>query len=310
MSSIGRINQLGDHSGLGLLIHDSDEIGKYWRVNSEIFKYFIVSKEDTFFATDITPIETVKDDASRPGTTYIQNAYFNVNNNFFNPNDAVKSLLVLKEIATCKQLPAAPTKALTDAIQCLPYEQEGWDKLTDEQKDEQTGAFADLASETFRSDILSETQLSRFSLNQQFLDGLSETCRNDLISAIQIYDFLQFCVDKFGLNILNSESARGILFARLYESMLKEYLHPALCSDNEISSRPIFLGGKRFVISTVPPFQRTIKFYANFLNDSNRDPFVENKLASICVNDRMSAADKDKVADICRARLEKYFSGI
>ena len=37
MSIIGKINQLGDNSGLGLIVHSSDENGVYWKLNSRIF---------------------------------------------------------------------------------------------------------------------------------------------------------------------------------------------------------------------------------------------------------------------------------
>ena len=151
-----QIKHLGDRSGLGLLIHDSDENGEYWRININLYQEYILTKEDTFFTEDITTIESKNSEPDQSGTTYIQNNYFTVNNNFFNPDDAVKSLLMLKEMATSKRL-ALPDKTVTDAIQCLPYEQSGWDKLSEEEKDEQMDGYADtiFASGQFKADRLS-----------------------------------------------------------------------------------------------------------------------------------------------------------
>lgn len=284
MTKIGKINQLGDHSGLGLLIHGSDSNGKYWKINAELFRRFIIDKGDDFFSAALSVPEKKTEASASPAPTTVQNYYFTANNYFFNPNDAVKSLVALKEIVERRNLPSQNNSYLTEAVQSLPYQQSGWDSLDDQQKDEQMDDYADkiFASGEFRADSLSETQMARFFLTQPLLDRLSTSSRDNLISAIQVYDLLQFCIDRFGLNLNNSESARGILFARLYESMLKENLNPAFCSVKEIASKSIdFVGKRLFIVSNVPYKKLTIGYYARVLEDPN----VQKSLSTICTSE-------------------------
>ena len=122
--------------------------------------------------------------------------------------------------------------------------------------------------------------MQRFFLTPDILDALSEHTRSSLISAIQVYDLLQFCVDRFGLSLQSSESARGILFAKLYESVLKENLRPALISIPSVASRTL---GPRINYSLIdtPIDKLTIGNFANILNDWN----VQRVLSNICVVD-------------------------
>ena len=282
MGIIGKINQLGDHSGLGLLIHGDDENGRFWKINSKLFSYFIENKGDSFYSAEIVPAEKKEEVQTNP--TYIQNNYYTVNNNFFNPSSAVEAMLNLKKLVGSQQQILLPDiHLMTSAVQQLPYQQSGWDDMDDEEKDEKMIEYADgiFSSGDFRADSLSETQMQRFFLNQSILDNLTETSRNNLISAIQVYDLLQFCVDKFGLNMLNSESARGILFARLYESILKENLSPALNSVDEIADKEIVIDRTTYRVGDAPSSKMTIGNFVYILN--SRD--VQQRLASICLMD-------------------------
>lgn len=128
-----------------------------------------------------------------------------MNNNFFNPDAAVNSLLLLKGMAEQSERLLLPDQArIAEAVQCLPYQKPG-----EQQTEEQLVEFADktLTSGEFRADALSEDQMLRFHLTQSLLDHLSPTTTDSLISAIQVYDLLQLCVKNYGLNMLNSESA-------------------------------------------------------------------------------------------------------
>ena len=99
------INELGDKCGLGLLSNGTDEKGNFWRINTELFRVFILSKSSQFFAADVVSPTKENEVVVQPAPTYhIQNNYFTVNNNFFNPDSAVKSLLLLKDIASKGQL--------------------------------------------------------------------------------------------------------------------------------------------------------------------------------------------------------------
>ena len=164
---------------------------------------------------------------------------------------------------------------IAEAVQCLPYQKPG-----EQQTEEQLVEFADktLTSGEFRADALSEDQMLRFHLTQSLLDHLSPTTTDSLISAIQVYDLLQLCVKNYGLNMLNSESARGILFARLYESILKERLCPAFNSVNDIATKEIRIDQMTWFVKDAPPEKMTIGNFVFIL----KDRAIQQKLASIC----------------------------
>ena len=272
--SVRDINQLGDKSGLGLLIHGSDDKGNYWRINTELYREFVISKSEDFFAADVTPAKT-SIEIVQPAPTYITN-YFTVNNNFFNPDAAVNSLLLLKGMAEQSGRLLLPDQArIAEAVQCLPYQKPG-----EQQTEEQLVEFADktLTSGEFRADALSEDQMQRFHLTQSLLNHLSPTTTDSLISAIQVYDLLQLCVKNYGLNMMNSESARGILFARLYESILKERLCPAFNSVYDIATKEIRIDQMTLFVKDAPPEKMTIGNFVFIL----KDRAIQQKLASIC----------------------------
>ena len=286
MNIIGKINQLGDNSGLGLIVHSSDENGNFWKLNSGIFAEFIHRKEDEFYSSEIAENEPVII-SQEPNTpqTYIQNNYYTVNNNFFNPESAYDALLKIKRaIGGGSFGPAKSVPLISSAIQQLPYQQTGWESLEDEEKEDKLNTYADkvFESDAFHADSLSESQMQRFFLTPDILDALSEHTRSNLISAIQVYDLLQFCVDRFGLSLQSSESARGILFAKLYESVLKENLRPALTSIPGIASKVISLGPKAsYSFVDAPVDKLTIGSFVYVLN--LRD--VQKKLSDVCTFD-------------------------
>ena len=234
---IGRINQLGDNSGLGLLVHYSGPNGVSWQINSVLFARYIVDRTDDFYANEITPAVVERDTDIHSGPTYIQNNYYTINNAFFNAEGAVNALVGLKQLlgSSTPELSSPNNRFLTEAIKQLPFQQDEWEEIDEDQKEERINEYADsvFKADEFRTGGLSENQMKRFSLTDEILDHLSETSRNSLISAIQVYDILQFCVDRFGITATNIESARGILFAKLYETILKENLRQALISTKE-----------------------------------------------------------------------------
>lgn len=283
MSLIGKINQLGDNSGLGLIVHASDEDGVYWKLNSRIFEEYIRRKEDEFYSSAISESEPA--DAAQGASVapmYIQNNYYTVNNNFFNPESAFDALLKIKRAVGGESLGTPQSMPLlSSAIQQLPYQQTGWESLEDEEKEDKLNLYADKVfdSDAFRADSLSDSQMQRFFLTPDILDALSEHTRSNLISAIQVYDLLQFCVDRFGLSLQSSESARGILFAKLYESVLKENLRPALNSVPSIASKVITLSPRlSYSFADAPIDKLTIGSFVFMLNDR----VVQRELSDVC----------------------------
>ncbi len=285
MSIIGKINQLGDNSGLGLIVHSSDENGVYWKLNSRIFEEYIQRDETGFYSAEITTDEQLKEIPEYAASpTYIQNNYYTVNNNFFNPESAYDALLRIKRAIGGESLePVQSVPLISSAIQQLPYQQSGWENLDDDEKEEQLDSYADRVfdSDAFHADSLSESQMQRFFLTPDILAALSEHTRNNLISAIQVYDLLQFCVDRFGLSLQSSESARGILFVKLYESILKENLRPALNSIASIASKEIRLERSSYSFVDAPVDKLTIGNFVFILNDRA----VQRDLSDVCVLD-------------------------
>ncbi len=278
---IGSINQLGDNSGLGLIIHETDENGRYWILNSRLFQEYIIRKTDEFYSNDI--VVPVAEQAQQAAPTYIQNNYYTVNNNYFDAVGAYEALVSLKNLVANSSLCLPSESNIKDAVQKLPYQQPGWNDLSEEQQDEQMDEYADkiLESEDFSSEGLSENQMKRFCLNEEVIENIPEICRKNLISAIQVYDVIQYCVDRFGLSMCESESARGILFARAYESLLKYSLKPALDSIESIANREIVLERSKYIFRDAPVNKMTIGNFVFILNDKAS----LNKLADICVNE-------------------------
>lgn len=278
------INKLGDHSGLGLLVHGTDDNGKFWRLNTKLYKEFIIRKTDVFYSTGIKENNEKDPNSGIPtNATYIQNNYYTVNNNFFNPDAALEALISLKSIVGSTQPIGLPSDGVvTAALQQLPYQQPGWEALDEKQQDEQMEEYAEkiFESDDFGTEALSDNQMIRFHLTEEILGFLPELSKKNLISAIQVYDLLQFCVDKFGLDMSTSESARGILFARAYESILKECLKPAMCTVDTIANKNIVLERSSYSFADAPVGKMTIGNFVFVLNDRK----VQSELADVCVN--------------------------
>ena len=294
MRIIGKINQLGDNSGLGLIVHASDENGTYWKLNSRIFEEFIRQNEEAFYSAEITTDSQNKEAQTNvPSPTYIQNNYYTVHNNIFSSENAFDALIRIKKALSGDSLGSAPNLPLiSSAIQQLPYHQDGWDRLDEDEKEEELDSYAEKVfdSADFHTDSLSESQMQRFFLTSDILAALSEHTRNNLISAIQVYDLLQLCVDRLGLSLQSSESARGILFVKLYESILRENMRPALNSVPSIASKEVQLDRiNRYSFSDAPVDKLTIGSFVYIL----KDPDVQQKLGDICVCD-MNRPSYDK----------------
>lgn len=279
---IGNINQLGDNSGLGLIIHEIDETGRYWEMNSLLFQEYIIRKTEEFYSNDIVSSIPENQQEAQP-ITYIQNNYFTVNNNFFDSVSAYEALVSLKNLVANSSLCLPSESSINEAVQKLPYHQPGWSELSEEEQDEQMDEYADkiLESDDFSSEGLSENQMKRFCLTEEVISNVPENCRKNLISAIQVYDVIQYCVDRFGISMSESESARGILFARAYESLLKYSLKPALDSIVSIANREIVLERNKYIFRDAPVNKMTIGNFVFILNDNASLA----KLADICVNE-------------------------
>ena len=280
-----KVHALGNSSGLGLLVKEIRANGTFWAINSLLFERFILDRHSDFYSTTITtPHDNVVivEQPQPPVVQYITNNI--VVNNVFNPEDAVKALAGLKNfISSGSPDTVPPERLLGDVVRQLPFHQAEWEHLEDSQKDAKLDEYAEsvFESEDFQFDTLSDSQMTRFFLTTEILDHLSEENRRNLISAIQVYDLLQFCIDKFGLDFQHSESARGILFAKVYEAILKDNLRRMLNSVDEIAATELKVEGVWGPLSSFDMDKVTI---GNLQYILSRRP-VKEQLVDICANE-------------------------
>lgn len=278
---IGKVNQLGNKSGLGLLVKKAGSNGTVWSANSLLFERYVLDRTSDFYAAAIKEPILPAEPVQPPVVQYITNNI--MVNNVFSPDNAVKALAGLKQfLSSGSPVFAPPERLLSETVQQLPFYQDEWAAMNDEQKDAKLDEYAEsvFESEDFQFDSLSESQMTRFFLTPEILDHLSEANRRNLISAIQVYDLLQFCIDRFDLDFRHSESARGILFAKVYEAILKDNLRSAL---NSVASSANFqLRAKNNQIPLWRYFvdQLTYGSFTTILND----PVVQRDFGDICVN--------------------------
>lgn len=282
---IGKINQLGNKSGLGLLTKCVDSNGSFWTPNSMLFERFILDRPNDFFSAAITPLREEATSSEPVQPTVVQYITNNIMvNNVFSPDNAVKALAGLKQfIANGAMVAAPPEKLLSETVQQLPFYQDEWAVMDDEQKDAKLDEYAEsvFESEDFQFDSLSDSQMTRFFLTPEILDHLSTANRRNLISAIQVYDLLQFCIDRFGLDFQHSESARGILFAKVYESILKDNLRKALVSVSEIAELELRVGKETIPLASCDEEQLTIGSFQFVISRYN----VKQVLGDVCTNE-------------------------
>lgn len=279
---IGKINQLGNKSGLGLLVKKTGSNGTDWSVNSVLFERYVMDRTSDFYAAAIKETVSLEEPAHPPVIQYITNNI--MVNNVFSPDNAVKALAGLKQfLSSGTPVIAPPERLLSETVQQLPFYQNEWAVLDDEEKDAKLDEYAEsvFESEEFQFESLSESQMTRFFLTPEILEHLSENNRRNLISAIQVYDLLQFCIDRFGLDFQHSESARGILFAKVYEAILKDNLQRMLNSVEEIAATELKVEGVWGPFSSFDMDKVTI---GNLQYILSRRP-VKETLVNICANE-------------------------
>lgn len=279
---IGKINQLGNKSGLGLLVKKTGTNGAVWSANSLLFERYVLDRTGDFYAAAIKEPVVPAEPVQPPVVQYITNNI--MVNNVFSPDNAVKALAGLKQfLSSGSPVIAPPERLLSETVQQLPFYQDEWAAMDDEQKDAKLDEYAEsvFESEDFQFDSLSESQMTRFFLTSEILEHLSEANRRNLISAIQVYDLLQFCIDRFGLDFQHSESARGILFAKVYESILKDNLRKALTSVSEIASMELRVGKESIPLADCDEEQLTIGSFQFVISRYN----VKQVLGDVCTHE-------------------------
>lgn len=155
------------------------------------------------------------------------------------------------------------TEAIQSQIQALdlnslPYQQDSWLELDEEEQDEQMNNFADrlFQSEEFKNSELLPEQMERFHISDELLAEMNEDCRKQFISGIHIYDILDICTKQFGVTFA-SESPRAILFARAFENLAKDIMFSAMKANPKLNEIELNVGKRNLMIKELRNANKT-----------------------------------------------------
>ncbi len=239
---------LSDEVGRGLLHVEREDGESIWFISVPILAEYILSYGEDFYEEPIPPqtvssFNTYYDPVPTAATvTNITNIYNNVAGNYIetqnntvnmiNVNAAVESLVDLKRMLTEYSFnfldQEAKSRAISSKLDTVAIDKNPeWDNLNDEERDEYANEYADKIFESGEfSGGLTDEQLTRFSLSNEVLSKLPDVCRQQISCGIQVYDILERCSIYCGLDTSVTESPRGILFGRAYETLLIKIAGP------------------------------------------------------------------------------------
>ncbi|MBQ8982173.1 MAG: ATP-binding protein [Lachnospiraceae bacterium] len=269
MVESSKLAELSDDVGRGLLhiIKDNDE--KTWNINIDLFRQYIVDCGSDFYLE--TEKETTNSDALPLSESRVTNIY-NIEGNFINSqtNNILNIENAITGLEDLQKLVSGNTLLLEEGqvskkLEFLPFRQEVWTEMNEEEQEQELEKYAEgvFSSDIFSRGDLTTEQMKEFYLNESILESLSDACRNQIICGIQVYNLIQLCIDNFGLNMNESESPRGILFARAFERHLKDYMAPAFYRIPEMASQQVYPTTKEFKV--YPIDKTTIGTYSTLL---------------------------------------------
>lgn len=308
------IEQLSDVSGLGLL-HTTERLEvSSWTMNTRILQQFILQQDESFTTqarwipgserrTQEETTETGLVSAGEQGTEklmstlerVIQDKDSNVivvmgdvvrekntvNHNHISVNieNAVAGLEDLKRWADSRQVLLDEGKA-GQILGQLPGQQAEWQEMSENEQEAVMDRYADeiFAADIFSRDSLSPEQMSNFFLDEEILEGLTPDCRKQFISGIQVYDIIQLCIDRFGLDMQSSESPRAILFGRAFERHMKDWAAPAMKAIPNIGKVQVKIGSEQGDFAACDVAKTTLGTYSFLL----RRKAIQKELAQCC----------------------------
>ncbi len=263
------LSKLSDDVGRGLLHKVNEDDEKSWCINIELFRRFIVERGVSFYLEiENAPVNCALPETAEPKVTNIYNISGNFignqTNNILSIENAVTGLEDLQKLVAGNSLLLEEGQA-AKKLEYLPFRQEIWKELPAEEQEQELEKYADgvFSSEVFSKGSLSPKQMNEFCLNDSVLGSLSDSCRNQIICGIQVYTLIQLCIDNFGLSMSESESPRGILFARAFERHLKDFAAPAYCRVPEMAAQVVYPTTK--VFKNYPIDKTTIGTYSALL---------------------------------------------
>ena len=289
---IRQMNSLADsNGGVGLCVVEIDfDDCKEWRLNSFLFREYVnknrckfVNEQDSNVNAAIPEIST--------GTTY------NVINNFAAPvniirqdismqiDSAVDNLKLMSRILNGSNANYPRISEIQETFEALNFSPDN--SLSKDNCEAELEKRADDYADKIFNSIefseygISEEQKSRFCLTDDILNSLSDDCKKEIICGINVYDIIEKCIG-FGLK-LNSESPRGILFARAVEGELKNVAGNAL---KKMDFSKLFLvrfGSREIMFKDCNLLETTMGTYSFILKDRN----IINGLASLCRQQNM-----------------------
>lgn len=299
-----KLAELSDDVGRGLLHVNKEYDEKSWSINVELFRKYILDCGTDFYREKE---EVVSDsDSIAVSESKVTNIY-NIEGNFIHSqtNNILKIENAISGLEDLQKLLSGNTLLLEEGqaakkLEYLPFRQEIWTEMNEEEQEQELEKYADgvFSSDIFSKGCLTVEQMKEFCVDDSVLGNLSDACRSQIICGIQVYHLIQLCIDNFGLSMNESESPRGILFARAFERHLKDYVAPAYYRVPEMAEQAVYPTTKSF--RDYPIDKTTIGTYSSLLGQGYKI-FAQ---ASIQL---LGYEDKD---EIWWKRLAKRLSGI
>ena len=268
VTDISKMAELSDEVGRGLLHVEKQRGGKAWFINIPLFQNYIINCGDSFLSeqTDRETKAMEKEAEQRITNIYNISGSFiqSQTNNILNIENAVAGLEDLQKLVIGNPVLLDGDQAVKK-LECLPFRQDAWTQMDEDEQEAELEKYADgvFASDIFSKGILTDEQKAQFSLSDELLGALSDSCRSQIVCGVQIYDLIQLCIDNFGLRMDESESPRGILFARAFERHLKDFAAPAFMRIPEFATQIVYPTTKRF--KDYPLNKTTIGTYSAML---------------------------------------------
>lgn len=273
-AELSRMAELADDVGRGLLHVCKTADEKVWQISTEFLRNYILNRGEDFYGnvTEAKP-EDEKEPVAESHVTniyHIEGNYIqNQTNNVLRIENAIAGLEDLQKLMRQNPVLLDETQ-VRGKLSCLPFQQEAWQELDEQEQETELERYADgiFSSDILAGGRLTPEQMRTFSLTGHLLDRLFDECRTQIICGIQVYSLIQVCIQRFGMNMNESESARGILFARAFEKHLKDFAAPAYCRIPEMASWPVYPTTSPF--KEYPLDKTTIGTYSSMLKSGYR----------------------------------------
>jgi hypothetical protein len=290
IDDVSIISDLLSSYGRGVLYSEEDGSEKNYLFVSPLFEEYVKQQGESIYRENAIMVEPGNAQIEPSGTT-IKNITIYGNyiekiestTNVINIENAVNGLEDLYKYVSNNSL--ADKEMVTRDLQNLPFVEAIWNDLKEDEQDKECNAYADgvFQSGLFSDMTLTNEQMDLFYLTDDIMNGLTEKSRKQLISGIQVYLLIQQCIDKFGLQIAESESPRGILFGRFYENLLKDTIFTAFNRVEALSTFPA--NDKKKTLSEIGVDRTTIGTYSTILSKKEIKNILEDASRKYVVDD-------------------------